>query len=56
MVFRKVGAELWDALVYHCTYNDIPYELKIDEDKKTLLFGMAREHWKAVEFGEMARR
>ena len=52
MVFRRVTAEQFAALVEFCAYEEIAYELKT-LGKKTLMFGLPREVWRRLEYASV---
>lgn len=53
MAFRRVNAEQYVELCNFCMENDIVYELKM-RDKTTLLFGLDRRVWHAIDYGALA--
>ena len=53
MAFRRVNAEQYVELFDFCMKNDINFELKT-LDKTTLLFGLDRQVWHAIDYGALA--
>ena len=53
MVFRRVTADQYAALIEFCTYEDITYEIKT-LGKKTLMFGLPRNVWRMLDYSNLA--
>lgn len=53
MVFRRVNAEQYAALVEFCMEHDISYELKT-AGKTALLFGLSLRDWRTIDYGALA--
>lgn len=53
MVFRRVTADQYAALIEFCTYEDIAYEIKT-LGKTTLMFGLPRSVWRRLDYSTLA--
>jgi len=53
LVFRRVSAEQYAALLEFCAYNDVQYELKT-LGKTVLMFGLPRSVWHRLDYTGLA--